>query len=316
MNREHIKYRKSLRWLSKNCIWITTAFVVAICIGIYIFFIANAPVLVSYFYGELEGDKLANAGVFGDSAGAVNALFSAFAFIGVIIAIWLQAKELKLQRIELKDTRRELAGQKREFEVQNETLKRQRFENTFFQMLSLQEDIVKDLYLSYNAKVSIVTYKTEGGVEEVQKEEQRQFIGREIFRFTFEGNSEYQGIKEIINTPSFEEGMKEYTNSVLPTYYDHYFRHLYRIIKFVDESKLLPNSYKEKYSYTSIVRAQLSRYELVWLFYNCLSPVGSQKFKPLIERYALLKNIRDAFLVNEDHLDKYEPGAYEKKSDE
>lgn len=304
MNREHIKYRKSLRWLSRNCIWITTAFVVAICIGIYVFFIANAPVLVSYFYGELEGDKLANAGVFGDSAGAVNALFSAFAFIGVIIAIWLQAKELKLQRIELKDTRRELAGQ-------NETMRRQRFENTFFQMLSLQEDIVKDLYLSYTVKTSICRRGNNGSEFEI-KDEQRQCIGREIFRFTFDGSYEYQGMRSVIQADSFEEGMENYANSVIPTNFDHYFRHLYRIIKFVNETTLLPEKYDVRYSYISMVRGQLSRYELIWLFYNGLSEYGVEKFKPLIEKYALLKNIRGNFLVDKSHMEQYALGAFEK----
>ena len=53
----------------------------------------------------------------------------------------------------------------------------------------------------------------------------------------------------------------------------------------------------EKYKYTSIVRATLSRYELVWLYYNCLTPVGNEKFKPLIERYAILKNLRVELLT-------------------
>lgn len=69
---------------------------------------------------------------FGDSAGATNGLFSALAFAGVIYAIFLQKDELSLQRQELKNTRKEIAGQKREFQMQNKTLKHQRFENTFF----------------------------------------------------------------------------------------------------------------------------------------------------------------------------------------
>ena len=75
-----------------------------------------------------------NPNEFGDSAGATNGLFSALAFAGVIYAIFLQKDELSLQRQELKNTRKEIAGQKREFQMQNKTLKHQRFENTFFQM--------------------------------------------------------------------------------------------------------------------------------------------------------------------------------------
>lgn len=47
-------------------------------------------------------------GQFGDMFGAVNALFSGFAFLGIIYTIYLQKNELALQREELKLTRDEL----------------------------------------------------------------------------------------------------------------------------------------------------------------------------------------------------------------
>ena len=98
-------------------------------------------------YGALFGGTLfiEDSNLFGDTAGATNGLFSALAFAGVVFAIFLQRNELQLQREELKQTRAELKGQKHEFEQQNETLKRQRFENTFFNMLSLQQEIVSGL---------------------------------------------------------------------------------------------------------------------------------------------------------------------------
>lgn len=67
----------------------------------------------------------------------------------------------------------------------------------------------------------------------------------------------------------------------------HYFRNLYHIVKFVDESKL---HRKEKEGYIKILRAQLSNYEILLLAYNGLSPYGAS-FKPLIEKYKLLKNL-------------------------
>lgn len=48
-------------------------------------------------------------GTFGDMFGAVNTLFSGLAFAGVIYAIVLQQRELKLQREELELTRNELS---------------------------------------------------------------------------------------------------------------------------------------------------------------------------------------------------------------
>ncbi len=46
-----------------------------------------------------------------------------------------------------------------------------------------------------------------------------------------------------------------------------------------------------------MLRATLSRYELVWLYYNGLSENGREKLKPLMEYYSILKNIRVELLV-------------------
>ncbi|MFV0500647.1 MAG: hypothetical protein ACK5MH_03520 [Bacteroidales bacterium] len=72
---------------------------------------------------------------FPDKFAAISALFTGLAFAGVICTIILQSRELKLQRQELEDTREELKGQKEAAQKQNELLERQRFENTFFNLL-------------------------------------------------------------------------------------------------------------------------------------------------------------------------------------
>ncbi|GAA5445406.1 hypothetical protein Misp06_03609 [Microbulbifer sp. NBRC 101763] len=75
--------------------------------------------------------------------------------------------------------------------------------------------------------------------------------------------------------------------------FGHYFRSLYNIFKFIDSSKT-----KDKKFYTNIIRAQLSGQELLILFYNCIY-LENNKFKPLIEKYALLKHI-PAFVVADE----------------
>jgi hypothetical protein len=89
----------------------------------------------------------------------------------------------------------------------------------------------------------------------------------------------------------------------------HYFRHLYNLIKFVDRSSTL--TYEEKRVYTNIVRAQLSSYELLLLFYNCLSICGRDKFKGLVEKYHLLKWVPGEKLINEKHKEAYSASAFE-----
>jgi hypothetical protein len=97
-------------------------------------------------YCLLKNLKETDRGTFGDMFGSINALFSGLALAGIILTILLQRKELKLQREELRETRTE-------FETQNETLKLQRFENTFFSILNLHHQIVSAIdYRYYKSK--------------------------------------------------------------------------------------------------------------------------------------------------------------------
>lgn len=92
-----------------------------------------------------EVSKAATRGLFGDSFGAVNALVSALAFAGMIVAFVLQRYELRLQRKELRDNRSEMRCQTLQFETQNNNLKLQRFENTFFHMLELHKQNLQEI---------------------------------------------------------------------------------------------------------------------------------------------------------------------------
>lgn len=122
--------------------------------------------------------------------------------------------------------------------------------------------------------------------------------GRELFTYFYESKGfitedengrkiEVHGLKELFQT---EKDNSIYEDLVIPTYFDHYFRHLYRIVKFVDTTPFLPkNDFETRYNYIGILRAQLSRNELIFLFYNGLSCYGNEKFKELIEKYSILK---------------------------
>ena len=60
-----------------------------------------------------------------------------------------------------------------------------------------------------------------------------------------------------------------------------------------------------------MLRAQLSRYELVWLYYNGLSDNGNEKMKPLMEKYAMLKNLRKELIVDTNHyVGNYSSSAF------
>lgn len=140
--------------------------------------------------------------------------------------------------------------------------------------------------------------------------------GRDVFTYL------YVNLKKDLEFVSFELIEDEYSCHYKRAQEDfgHYFRNLYRIIKLVDETDFNFDNKSDsefsvfliKYKYTSIIRAQISDYELLWLFYNCISKNGRLKFKPLIEKYSVLKNISFDELANEKHRKFYNESAYKK----
>jgi hypothetical protein len=60
------------------------------------------------------------------------------------------------------------------------------------------------------------------------------------------------------------------------------------------------------------VRAQLSAYELLLLFYNSITSFGKEKFKPLIEEFHLLKTVPKNLLIDSTHKNFYNETAFSK----
>lgn len=284
-----MKTKRFLVWAKKHLLWIM--------LGLVLFLFAANFCLIFTGIGPNE------RGTFGDQFGAVNALFSGLAFTGLIYTIILQRRDLKLQRTDLRQQRKEMEEQTAEFEKQNETLRIQRFENTFFNMLSQFQEVVNNLNNRYK-----------------KHREDNEFSGREVFVDTFENAPIIVDIPNGGNDHSFFYGMRDtiksfglegYVKADAPASFDHYFRLLYRILKFVKDTPLV-TKFEDEYEYTSMLRAILSRYELIWLYYNGLSEYGIEKLKPLIERYAMLKNIREDMLVEGVDVGSYADSAYTK----
>ena len=76
--------------------------------AVLLVFIVYTSFLI-YFTWPVSEFSLNKSGVFGDSFGALTALFSGLAFAGMIVTILLQRNELALQRVELKENRTEFA---------------------------------------------------------------------------------------------------------------------------------------------------------------------------------------------------------------
>lgn len=282
----------------------------------FIWFIILGTILIgalwvgSWFLIDLNIENSTNRGEFGDKFGAINSLFSGMAFLGLIITLLFQKEELELQRQELAETRKELEGQKKEFEEQNKIMRRQSFENTLFSMISLQQEIVNKLLYVERKQVP---NPSNWGVKDIVTE----YNGRSVFEKLYNSiKLKYSNIYgDIHECYGIKSTLKRIPRENFPqiketTLFDHYFRHLYRIFKYIKESDLIAE--EEKYEYSCIVRSQLSDYELVMLFYNCISVNGKDKFKPLIEEYAIFNNIRTELLIDSSDKTYYLPSAYSK----
>jgi hypothetical protein len=245
-----------------------------------------------------------NTNEFGDTFGVVNALFTGLAFVALVISIRQQNIDIKNQRIDigiqtkaLRIQGQELKAQKKEMKEQNLTLKLQRFENTFFNMLSLHHEIVGQInYKQYPFSRT--------------SDKNPLFLGRHAF---------LEAYNKQLRIPMTQHSemvdiLHEYNSTSDTFQLGHYFRNLLQILSLVNSFSFdmfdpIEDS-RIKYKYIGIVRSQLSRYEMLWLFYESLTEIGEGKLRPLIKEYAFLQDLNKYELPNPDHIELYSEAAF------
>lgn len=241
----------------------------------FVFGITHVGWILNLVHGDDVNETFLNKiGTFGDSAGLLNALFSSLAFGGVLLTIFWQVTENRKQRAD-------------EHRIQ--------FENVFFNMTNTLEHIVSELKVkreednvSFNEDWKYWAENTNSD----ENDDKEQYVeGREVFKYVYE--EKQPSIAEVVKN----EGIFGYEQRMTGLF-DSYFRYLYRILKYIDDSKLISD--EVKYQYAGILRAHLSYMELPLLYYNGLSGFGREKMKPLMERYHLLKNIREEKLHDQE----------------
>lgn len=264
--KENYNARREPRWL---LISVVTAGVILLMFALIAYVQYGA---VKDYIADQKTPNDSAFGLSGDFFGLANAVFSALAFAMIIVTLWMQKHELKQQREELEITRDVLKQQQCEMKEQNESLRRQTFENTFFGMLRMHSEIVSTLTIARETET-----------------------GREVFRYlidSFASDSRLTAQKETVTAGKpFTLSVKMYA-----MWYQrnggavgHYFRTLYNLMRYVHE-----DGGCHRKTYARLVRAQLSSNELLLLLFNGLSKYGNEKFKPLIEEYALLKHLGES----------------------
>jgi hypothetical protein len=199
-------------------------------------------------------------GQFGDTFGAINALFTALAFAAFWWTGWMQQEELKLQREELRNQRFELASTK-------EVFKRQTFETAFFNQLELFRQVSSSVHV----------YGRDG-------REAIEFIAGALTKFIASNAfSDPNSFRDALVGKFESEYYSKFEATLGP-----YFRTLYHIFKLIHRQEAL--SLDEKVEYANIARAQLGAEALVILSANALSSRAAE-FVPLIEQYGILKHL-------------------------
>ncbi|WP_295123501.1 putative phage abortive infection protein [uncultured Chitinophaga sp.] len=86
----------------------------------------------------------------------------------------------------------------------------------------------------------------------------------------------------------------------------HYFRHLYLLVTFVVDSKVV-STHDEKMRYLKVVRAQLSNFEQIMLFYNWISGFGDaweDDTHKYFTKYKIIHNLPHTFLFENDFISR------------
>lgn len=256
-------------------------------------------ILLPYFYSVPSG-----AAELGDSFGVVNALFSGLAFVGLVTTLLMQHAELKMQREELqltreeiKQTHQELKGQKEEIQEQNKTLRQQRFETTFFNMLSMHQNILESLVIEEATPFN----KHHSKIEHRNRQSFLYYYLKNPF--TENDSTPIRGLKKAIQT----QGLAA-KNIIKTNIFNNYFNTVHTIIAYVDKSPRM--EINQAFEYITILKALFSRYELILLFYYALSSQAPMTLKPLLEKYAFFDNLGMNLIADSTHKALYEPSAY------
>lgn len=185
----------------------------------------------------------------GQSFEIVSTLFSALAFAFVIVALLMQQKELKEQQ---------------------EQIRLQLFEHSFFEMLKLHHEMV----FSYRAWVAKL---------------QKDLYGRDALRMVrqlLQEKAPWRAAGELS-----QEGYDQWFCGVALSpscYLGHYLRNLCALIGFVEASGL---DEVRASRYAGILKAQLSDDELALVFFDGLTSHGQNKMKPLAEKYGFFEDL-------------------------
>lgn len=225
-----------------------------------------------------------NTGAFGDSFGPLSAIMAGLAAIAAFETIREQRREFA--RVAERERREDQRRQEDDVKIERQRRLRQAsdgkqlFERTFFNLLEALREIVKE----------IDTGTGEGAHK-----------SRDAFAvFVSKVSWSVENLKTAPDK-AWLQISDQYKNDL-----NHYFRFMYHIVLFVDLQEAI-----DRYFYVRLLRASLSEGELVLLALNCAYGEGEEKFKPLVEKWALLHNISETAVAQWSLRDHFDESAFD-----
>lgn len=250
-------------------------------------------------------------GQMGDSYGIFNALFSGFAFAGVLVTLWVQSRDNKKRTVV----------------------------EQYYQMLDVQQKVIDEINVAQVRKVrqgdtvavvkgrkAFVEFKIQmkylvKAVKEVAERNGFDFSDIDIadiaYAVFFYGSSktwkpfmmeylkDYPDTERLVDAiiARLETERQYILNRPNQNYLSVYFRNMYNAIKLIDNCGLI--SKEEKKDYVKILRAQLSNAELYILFFNIISRFGKKWVdNDYVTKYQLIQNLPSKY------CDGYNPKDY------
>ncbi|UDQ91285.1 putative phage abortive infection protein [Xanthobacter autotrophicus] len=259
--------------------------------GLFNLFFASASAIVLILFVSIITLLFRkNPGEFGDLfGGTLSPILSFLTFMGLLITIVLQQQELKETRDELKRSATALESQINSIDKQN-------FESTFFQMLSLHNTIINSIDIKYSKAQTYPPY------EEIRFERK----GRDCFERFYENYTDFYHNTDCQFSQK-KRLQKAYDDFWIIRQQDlaHYYRYLYNVLRFVHEY----DGKIDKTKYIRLLRAQLSDYELALLFYTALNKNGI-RYCIYIHCYKLFDNLPKELLIEPSHYILYSEQSF------
>lgn len=251
--------------MSRHLTMLLCISVIAIWIVWGAFLLTNPDFLSS----KEDSNPFAVTGSFGDSFGILASLMSTLALIGAIYSVHVQGRNYE----------------------------RQQFESNFYKLI---DNLVHEKSL-FTAKVlskksDASNLHEKASYFKLKNKLRRQtitFHGDEAFQVVLYRIRDQNGPNNYSDTKIVARNYRKVTVNAVRL--RKFFRLSYHILKLIDRSPV-----KDNYYYASILRAHLSQIEFCLIAYNCAIDEGRAKFKPLIEKYAFLHNLKN------QNLDDYE----------